>query len=175
MGVAIYVIDLASGETQALTDLGDICCPSWRRGHEPVSGTAMPGTCDYGPWMELCPEAPWARSVLGEAGYSNVDDAGTVFEVPLAEGPGTFNFWAMDPLNHGQVEPIGEIVSELDVPVARRIGGVAVYRVDEAWLWSTHGLNVWARGANPADDPPELSFATVRQLVRASQRVPYPP
>jgi TolB protein len=173
MGVAIYVIDLASGGTKALTDLGDICCPSWRRGHEPVTGTAMPGTCDYGPWMELCPEAPWARSVLDEAGYSNVHDSG-VFEVTVVEGPGTFNFWAMDPLNHGSVEPIGEIVSELDLRVAARIGGVAVYRVDEAWLWSTHGLNVWARGANPADNPPELSLSLVRELVLASQRVPYP-
>ena len=174
MGVAISVIDLASGGTQALTDLGDLCCPSWRRGHEPVTGTAMPGTCDYGPWMELCPEAPWARSVLDEAGYSSVDDSGTVFEVPVAEGPGTFNFWAMDPLNHGSGEPIGEIVSDLDLRVAARIGGVAVYHVDEAWLWSTHGLNVWARAANPADNPPEVSLATVRELVLASQRVPYP-
>jgi WD40 repeat protein len=174
MGVAIYVIDLASGETQALTDLGDICCPSWRRGHEPATGTAMPGTCDYGPWMELCPEAPWARRVLGEAGYSNVDETGTVFEVPVAEGPGTFNFWAMDPLNHGQVEPIGEFISAEDVPVATRIHGVAVYRIDGSWAWSTHGLNVWAQAANPADDPPELALATMWELVLASQRVPYP-
>jgi hypothetical protein len=124
--------------------------------------------------MELCPEAPWARRVLGEAGYSNVDDTGTVFEVPVAEGPGTFNFWAMDPLNHGQVEPIGEFISAEDVPVATRIHGVAVYRIDESWAWSIHGLNVWARAANPADDPPELSAATVRELVLASQRVLYP-
>jgi Tol biopolymer transport system component len=31
MGVAIYVIDLLSGHTRALTDLGDLCCPSWSR------------------------------------------------------------------------------------------------------------------------------------------------
>jgi dipeptidyl aminopeptidase/acylaminoacyl peptidase len=173
-GPAISVLDLLSGQTQVLTTAGDLCCPSWRRGHEPVTGTAMPGTCDYGPWMGLCPEAPWARRVLGESGFSNVDDTGTVFEIPVAEGPGTFNFWAMDPLNHGQVEPIGEIVSELDLPVAARIGGVAVYQVDDAWLWSTHGLNVWVRSANPADDPPELSLAIVRRLVIASQHVPYP-
>jgi TolB protein len=174
MGTAIYVIDLVSGHTRALTDLGDLCCPSWRQRPEQVTGAAMPGTCDYGPWMEHCPEAPWARLVLREAGYPNVDDTGAVFEVPVASGPGTFYFWAMDPFNHGSVEPIGEIVSEGDIPVATRIGGVAVYRVNEAWLWSTHGLNVWARAANPADDPPELSLAIAQELVLASQRVPYP-
>jgi Tol biopolymer transport system component len=173
-GIAIHVLDLLSGRTEAVTDPGDLCCPSWRPRPEQVTGVAMPGSCDYGPWMEHCPEASWARLVLREAGYSNVDDRAAAFLVPVEGGSGEFNFWAMDPFNHGSVEPIGEIVSDLDVPVATRIGGVAVYRVDEAWLWSTHGLNVWARGANPADDPPELSLATVRQLVLASQRVPYP-
>jgi Tol biopolymer transport system component len=174
MGTAIYVIDLLSGQTRAITDLGDLCCPSWRQRPKAVTGEAMPGTCGYGPWIEHCPEASWARLVLREAGYPNVDDAGTVFEIPVTSGSGTFYFWAMDPFNHGSVEPIGDIVSELDIPVAVRIGGVAVYHVDNAWLWSTHGLNVWARGASPADDPPELSIATVRQLVLASERVPYP-
>jgi Tol biopolymer transport system component len=175
MGTAIYVIALLSGETRAITDLGDLCCPSWRQRPEQVTGEAMPGTCGYGPWIEHCPEASWARLVLREAGYPNVDDTGAVFEIPVARGPETFYFWAMDPFNHGSVEPIGEVVSELDIPVATRIGGVAVYHVDEAWLWSTHGLNVWAQGANPADDPPELSLTIVRELVLASQRVPYPP
>jgi dipeptidyl aminopeptidase/acylaminoacyl peptidase len=174
MGTAIYVIDLVSGHTRSLTDLGDLCCPSWRPRPEQVTGVAMPGTCDYGPWIEHCPEASWARLVLREADYPNVDDTGAVFEVPVPRSPGTFYFWAMDPFNHGSVEPIGEIVSELDIPVAARIGGVAVYQVDDAWLWSTHGLNVWVRSANPADDPPELSLATVRQLLIASQHVPYP-
>jgi TolB protein len=175
MGTAISVIDLVSGHTRVLTETaGELCCPSWRPRAEQVTGAAMPGTCDYGPWMEHCPEASWARLVLREAGYPNVDDTGAVFEVPVVRGPGTFHFWAMDPFNHGSVDPIGEIVSELDIPVATRIGGVAVYQVDDAWLWSAHGLNVWVRSANPADDPPELSLATVRQLVIASQHVPYP-
>jgi Tol biopolymer transport system component len=175
MGTAIHVIDILSGATRVLTETsGQLCCPSWRRRPEQVTGVAMPGTCGYGPWIEHCPEASWARLVLREAGYPNVDDTGAVFEVPLPGTPGTFNFWAMDPFNHGSVEPIGEIVSELDTPVAARIGGVAVYHVDESWLWSTHGLNVWIRSANPADDPPELPLATVRELVLGSQRVPYP-
>jgi hypothetical protein len=175
MGTALYVIDPLSGRTRAVTDLGDLCCSSWRPRPEQVTGVAMPGTCDYGPWMEHCPEASWARLVLREAGYSNVDETGAAFLVPVAGGAGEFNFWAMDPFNHGSVQPIGEIVSESNVPVAARIGGVAVYRIADAWLWSTHGLNVWARGANPADDAPELSLATARELVLASQRVPYPP
>jgi Tol biopolymer transport system component len=174
-GVAIHVLDLLSGRTEAVTDLGDLCCPSWRPRPRQVTGVAIPGTCDYGPWMEHCPEASWARLVLREAGYSNVDETKTAFVVPVVGGTGEFYFWAMDPFNHGSVEPIGEIVSESDIPVATRIDGVVVYRVDDAWLWSTHGLNVWALGANPADDPPELSLATVRELVLASQRVPYPP
>ncbi|HEX6579704.1 MAG TPA: hypothetical protein VF195_02390 [Actinomycetota bacterium] len=176
IGPAISVIDPVSGHTRVITETaGELCCPSWRRGHEPVTGTAMPGTCDYGPWMELCPEASWARHVLGEAGYPNVDDTGTVFEVPVAGGPVTFNFWGTDPLNHGQVQPIGAFISAEDVPVTTRIHGVAVYRIDESWAWSTRGLNVWARAANPEDDPPGLSLAIVRVLVLASQRVPYPP
>ena len=144
MGTAISVIDPVSGHTRVLTETaGELCCPSWRRPHEPVTGEAMPGTCGYGPWMQQCPEASWARLVLREAGYPNVDDTGAVFEVPVPRGPGTFYFWAMDPLNHGGVEPIGEVVSELDISVVTRIGGVSVYEVDDAWLWSTHGLNVW--------------------------------
>jgi hypothetical protein len=171
--LAISVMDVRSGNSRLLTGPGDICCPSWRRSHEPVASVAIPGTCDYGPWIEHCPEASWARLVLREAGYPNADDTGAVFEVPLGGDPGTFYFWAMDPFHHGSVEPIGEIVSELDIPVAARIGGVALYQVDDSWLWSTHGLNVWVRSANPADDPPVLTLATVRKLVLGSQRVPY--
>lgn len=169
-GTAIYVVDLLSGHTRVLTDTGDLCCPSWtalRR--EPVTGAAIPGTCDYGPWIEHCPEASWARLVLREAGYSNVD-TGTVFLVPVEGGPGEFHFWAMDPLNHDQVEPVWEIVSAEDIPIATRIHGVPVYRIDPYWLWSIHGLNVWV--GEPITHA--LSLPTVRRLVLAAQEVPYP-
>jgi Tol biopolymer transport system component len=36
MGTGINVIDLVSGHTRSLTDLGDLCCPSWRPRPEQV-------------------------------------------------------------------------------------------------------------------------------------------
>lgn len=172
MDVAISVIDLLSGQRQALTDPGDLCCPSWRRNHEPVTSVAVPGTCDYGPWIEHCPEAEWARHVLREAGYANVDDSGTVFSVQAPGGSGEFTFWAVDPLNHAGVPPITELISARDLPVLERIGGVAIYRTNPTWLWSTHGLNVLVQPGPTVGSSVPLSI--VRRLVLAAQRVPYP-
>jgi Tol biopolymer transport system component len=171
--MAISVVDLGSGQTRQLTDPGDLCCPSWRRGHEQVTGVATPGTCDYGAWMK-CPEASWARRVLAEAGYQDVDDTGRFSAVFVASAPSEdveFNFWAMDPLNHGGVEPFSEIVVREGLRPVARIYGVAVYRTGETWIWNAHGLNILVTSATP---DPSVPISIVGPLVRAAQDVPYP-
>jgi hypothetical protein len=130
-----------------------------------------PGTCDYGPWIEHCPEADWARTVVDVAGLEIIDEQGVLVVGPL-EGD-EFLFWAMDPTLHEGVEPVTRI---LDDGVARevdRVDGVPIYGFRSnarLWLWSHHGLNVWLDGRGSPARPARQDFVA---LVRASGSVPY--
>jgi hypothetical protein len=147
------------------------------RGPQADSGdstVARPGTCDYGPWIEHCPEAEWARSVVAVAGLEIVDEQ-TVLVVGTSKG-GEFLFWAMDPSLHGGVTPLPEIVASGEAVVTDRVDGVPIYRVGgdrRLWLWSSHGLNVWVDGRAPTPSAPSRN--DIATLLRASESVPYTP
>jgi PASTA domain len=131
-----------------------------------------PGTCDYGPWIEHCPEADWARSVVDVAGLEIVDEQ----EVLVVGAPGAseFLFWAMDPELHGGVEPLSEIIDDGVARVVDRVDGVPIYGFRsnrDLWLWSHHGLNVWIDGRSLSVPSRQDLVA----LVRASGSVPYAP
>lgn len=139
---------------------------------DPGRGTAVgPGSCDEGPWIQHCPEADWARSVVAVAGSEVVDEQ-TVLVASTSEG-GEFLFWAMDPALHGQVEPLSEIVADEPWSVTTTVDGARVYRLrgDALWLWGSHGLNVFVDGRGPLAAP---SLQDIVALVRASGSVPYP-
>jgi hypothetical protein len=130
-----------------------------------------PGTCDHGPWIELCPEAEWARSVVAAAGLQVVDEQ-AVLVLGTSEG-GESYFWAMDPSHHGQVTPFSEIVAEGTARVVDHVDGVSVYGFpsnERLWLWRGHGLQVWLDGRAPLTEP---SRQDIVALVRASHSVPY--
>jgi PASTA domain len=132
-----------------------------------------PGTCDDGPWIEHCPEAEWARSVVDVAGLEIVDEQ-TVLVVG-APGAAEFHFWAMDPALHGgSVEPLPEIVADGVARVIDHVDGLPIYGFRSnarLWLWSHHGLNVWVDGRGPGGATP--SREDLVALVRASRAVPY--
>jgi TolB protein len=168
--VGIYVVDLASGQTQALTEPGDVCCPSWVLPQEPDIDAALPGTCEYGPWVKHCPEAEWARSVATVAGVDVIDE-----EAVLILGPregGEFLFWAMDPALHSGVEPLLTAVPDSTMALAGQVGGVRFYATEDGdrIAWSIHGLNVWVGELIVGVPPPRR---LVVALVRASESVPY--
>jgi hypothetical protein len=130
-----------------------------------------PGTCDYGPWIEHCPEADWARSVIDVAGLEIVEEQ-TVLVVGASEG-GEFLFWAMDPSLHGQVTPLAEMVARGEAVETNEVDGVSIYGGDRrVWLWSSHGLNVFVDGREARDAPSRQDLVA---LVRASGSVPYAP
>ena len=170
MGVVISVIDLASRRTFPLTDPGDICCPSWVRRSEPDDAEAGPGTCDYGPWIEHCPEAEWARSVATIAGLDIIDEQAVLIVGPPAGGE--FLFWAMDPALHGGVEPFPESVRDSTMVPAGDVDGVRIYASQDGdrFVWSTFGLNVWVAEQIIGVPPPRR---LVVALVRASGSIPY--
>lgn len=130
-----------------------------------------PGTCDHGPWIEHCPEADWARTVVDVAGLEIVDEEAVL--VVGAPGTGEFSFWAMDPSLHAQVQPLSEVVAAEPWSVTTTVDGVPVYRLrarDRVWLWASHGLNVFVDGQPPLAAP---SREDIIALVRASGSVPY--
>lgn len=129
---------------------------------------AVPGTCEYGPWMEVCPEASWARSVLAEAGITVSEETPAAFGVQHQRGE--LLFWAMDPANHESVEPLEEELKTGDkFQVVLQIDGVPVYELRGRWVWSVHGLNVWVA----VESGGEPTSKVIETLVRASQSVPY--
>jgi WD40 repeat protein len=170
MAVAIYVVDLGSGETHALTEPGDICCPSWVLPHEPDTGPAVPGTCDYGPWIKHCPEAEWARSVAIAAGIDVIDEESVLIIGPR-EG-GEFHFWAMDPAIHSQVTPLSKALAGGTLVPFGDVDGVPVYVTEDGdkVVWSSHGLNVWVGEHIVGLLPPRT---LVVELVQAAGSIPY--
>jgi hypothetical protein len=130
-----------------------------------------PGTCDFGPWIEHCPEATWARTVVDVAGLEIVDEQ-TVLVVE-ALGGDEFLFWAMDPKLHGGVEPLSQIIEDGTARLVDRVDGVPIYGFRSnrnLWLWSQHGLNVWVDGRVTQRAPSRRDFIA---LVHASASVPY--
>ena len=131
-------------------------------------GVAVPGTCDHGPWISLCPEADWARSTLAAAGLSITDELPASFVVQ--HGDGELYFWATDPAIHSGVGPLeSELATGDPFQVVQEVHGVPVYHLRAWWAWTVHGLNVWVSVANGGDPAPQ----TLEELVRASIEVPY--
>jgi hypothetical protein len=173
-GTAVFALVLAAialaFAIRAFGDGTDRTKPPVSSAEEIATG---PGTCDYGPWIEHCPEADWARSVVDVAGLEIVEEQGVLVVGP-SDGD-EFLFWAMDPTLHEGVEPVSRI---LDDGVARevdRVDGVPIYGFRSnarLWLWSQHGLNVFVDGREARDAPSRQDLAA---LVRASGSVPYEP
>jgi hypothetical protein len=129
---------------------------------------AVPGTCEYGPWMEFCPEASWARSTLAAAGVTVSEETPAAFVVQHQRGE--LLFWAMDPANHEGAEPMEKELQTGDkFQVVQQIDGVPIYEYRGRWVWVVHGLDVWVT-VNSGDNPTAELLET---LVRASQSVPY--
>jgi dipeptidyl aminopeptidase/acylaminoacyl peptidase len=170
MAVGIFVLDLASGRTQALTEPGDVCCPSWVLPQEPDTGPAVPGTCDYGPWIKYCPEAEWARSVAAAAGIDVIDEEGVLIIGP--RDGGEFLFWAMDPAIHSQGKPLSESLPDTTLVAFGDVDGVPVYVTEDGdkVAWSSHGLNVWVAEHIIGLHPPRRLIVA---LVRAAESMPY--
>ncbi len=137
----------------------------------PGNGIAQSGTCDYGPWIKYCPEAEWARSVAAAAGLDVVDER-TVLIIGTPEGR-EFQFWAMDPAIHGGATPLSEAIANGDNFVAAgHVDGIAICSLFDghAFVWSSHGLNVWVSEEITGVPPPR---SLVAALVRAAESVPY--
>lgn len=175
----IWTLEMASGHWRqvtrdtgfAITDLdwGPVA-PTGDGGPEPDASETGPGTCDYGPWIKHCPEAEWARSVATTAGLDIVDERGVLIVGP-PEG-GEFMFWAMDPALHSQVEPLADEIDNSTMVQAGEVDGIPIYssRHGEEFVWSVHGLNVWAAEEIIGVPPPRRLIVA---LVRAAESIPY--
>lgn len=155
----------------AITDLDwGPAVPTEDRDPVPDDSAAIPGTCEYGPWIKHCPEAEWARSVASAAGVDVIAE-----EAVLILGPregGEFHFWAMDPALHSGVEPLPIAVPNSTMVPAGHVGGIRLYATEDRdrFAWSVHGLNVWV-GERIVGVPPPRRLVVA--LVRASESIPY--
>lgn len=130
---------------------------------------AQPGSCDYGPWLEECPEADWARATLIAADVRINEETAAAFVVEHRVGE--LLFWAADPANHVGVDPLAEALESSTLTFEADLEGVPVYKGDGEWVWSVHGLNVWV--ADYSGESPSLDV--LAKLVAASESVPYSP
>jgi hypothetical protein len=139
----------------------------------PTGTAAVPGTCDYGPWFEECPEAVWATEVREEAGLRPLGNTDATLIAGTGEG-GRVLFWAMDPDLHGQVQPATEeVLSRGGFRPFGVFSGVPVSTHGrlELWAWRAQGLNVWVR----TETSPGPGRDDIDRLVRASKAIPYDP
>jgi hypothetical protein len=109
--------------------------------------------------------------VAAAAGLDVVDEK-TVLIIGTPEGR-EFQFWAMDPAIHGGATSLSEAIANGDNFVAAgHVDGVAIYSLFDghAFVWSSHGLNVWVNEEIIGVPPPR---SLVVALVRAAESVPY--
>jgi hypothetical protein len=159
-GLAVVIIALvALGSTPTVSPPASSTLPS----------PAQPGSCDYGPWLEECPEADWVRATLLAADLPVSEETAAAFVV--RHPGGELLFWASDPANHAGVAPLAEALRSSTLTFEANLEGVPVYRGDGEWVWSVHGLNVWV--ADYSGESPSLDI--LAKLVAASESVPYSP
>ncbi len=130
----------------------------------------IPGTCSYGPWMQECPEADWARATLEEAGLTVSDELPAAFAVQHDDGE--LLFGAMDPANHpGSLSFEQGLEASRPFDTVDEVDGVALLRLRnrDFWTWTVWGLTVEVAINSGSEPSPEV----LRALVRASTRVPY--
>jgi hypothetical protein len=136
-----------------------------------------PGTCDYGPWIEECREADWARSVVAVSGLEIVREE-TVLVVGSSNG-GEFFFFAKErgpsPAVAGRVESLSRLADSGEIVELRRVDGIPVYRFARRGAaryltWEIQGLIVELDSRAPLSAPSPDDLVA---LVRATRSVQY--
>ncbi len=170
-GSRIFAVPVGGGDPIPVTSSEmPAHAPLWQPPGSELGATSptSAGACDQGPWIEECPEANWARSVLVAAGLKVTQELPGAFIVQYSRGE--LLFWAMDPAHHEGVEPLDEeLTSGDEFRVVQQVSGVIVHELRGRWVWTVHGLNVWVWGYSRNDPPADV----IDSLVRASQSTPY--
>jgi hypothetical protein len=136
----------------------------------PTVESGSPGTCEYGPWADLCPEADWARQVARSAGYSTEDDTGSAIFVTTSPDHDV-TLWAFEVEGSSDQTIRTKLTSEGYRPY-ERIGGLQTYTDGTRVAWAVHGMYAWLGGySTDILENPEV----IRAIVKASENTPYEP